>query len=63
MERVLLGVYETEKAIVRIYTGSMTATEEQRRELLTRASERLYSRNSKVIDDYMDKIGGTHHEN
>lgn len=32
MERVLLGVYETDKAIVKIYTGPMTATEEQRRE-------------------------------
>lgn len=37
MEPKLLGVYESEKAIVRIYTGAMTETEEQRRELFSRA--------------------------
>lgn len=37
MEPELLGVYESDTAIVRIYTGPRSRTEEQRRALLEEA--------------------------
>ena len=49
MKRKLLGVYESEKAIVRIYTGPMTDTPEKQRTLLGPAvinfAEAIYKRN------------------
>lgn len=38
--RELLGVYESDKAIVRIYTGPMTDTPEKRRALLEEAAQK-----------------------
>ena len=38
MERKLLGVYESEKAIVRIYTGPMSDTPEKRKALFEAAA-------------------------
>lgn len=38
--RELLGVYESDTAIVRIYTGPMTDTPEKRRALLEKAAQR-----------------------
>lgn len=38
--RALLGVYESDRAIVRIYTGPMTDTPEKRRALLEEAAQK-----------------------
>lgn len=43
MERKLLGVFETEKAIVRIYAGPMTDTQEKLRKLIEPAARKFYA--------------------
>lgn len=54
--RQLLGVYESEKAIVRIYTGELTDTPEKRRALLEKAAQRYASAIRKRNPEYFEKI-------
>lgn len=54
--RQLLGVYESEKAIVRIYTGELTDTPEKRRALLENAAQRYATAIRKTNPEYFEKI-------
>lgn len=55
-KRELLGVYESDKAIVRIYTGPMTDTPEKRRALLEKAAQKYALAIRRNNPEYFEKI-------
>lgn len=55
-EKHLLGVYESEKAIVRIYTGPNTDTPEKRKALLEPAAIKYAAALRKSNPEYFEKI-------
>lgn len=54
--RQLLGVYESEKAVVRIYTGPMTDTPEKRRAVLEKAAQKYAAALRRSNPEYFEKI-------
>lgn len=54
--RELLGVYESDRAIVRIYTGPMTDTPEKLRSILEQASQRYADAIRRRSPEYFEAI-------